>query len=71
MSDDDGMDSSTQARAARRAWALAALSCHARHEMLPLRETPAPVVPTLCQKSPGKVTGWPGLSRAGEGGKPG
>jgi hypothetical protein len=48
MSDGDGKDSSTQAPAARRGWAPAAMSCHTRHEMPPLPETVMLVKPTQC-----------------------
>jgi hypothetical protein len=48
MSDSDGKDSSTQAPAARRVWVPVAMSCHTRHEMLPLPKTMTLVKPTQC-----------------------
>jgi hypothetical protein len=46
MSDDDGMDSSTQLLAVRCVWAPVAMSCRARHEMSLIPKDSALVVLT-------------------------
>jgi hypothetical protein len=57
MSDDDGMDSSTQLLAVRCVWAPVAMSCRARHEMSLIPKDSALVVLTRYWKPPGAAAG--------------